>query len=66
MEYGKMGMKGKDQGNMKPHVEDYQKPMKDYSQTGFSKTLQYVERQDNFQAKEANQFKRQDYKGRYS
>ena len=62
----KMGKKGYVQGEMSPTVEDYQKPMKDYSQSGFSKTTEYVERQDAFQAKEANEIKKQDYKGRYS
>lgn len=62
----KMGKAGHTQGDMSPMVEDYQKPMKDYSQSGFSKTTEYVERQDAFQAKEASDIKKQDYKGRYS
>lgn len=57
---------GNKQGDMSPTVEDYQKPMKDYSQSGFSKTTQYISRQDNFVSKESSQVKRQDYKGRYS
>lgn len=61
-----MNKKGYVQGDMSPHVEDYQKPHSDYSQEGFSKTLEYVERQDHFQAKEAKQIKRQGYQGRYS
>lgn len=63
MKNNKMGYT---QGDMKPHVEDYQKPAKDFSQTGFSRTTEYVERQDAFQGKEANDIKRQGYKGRYS
>lgn len=59
----KMGYK---QGDMSPKVEDYQKPMNDFSQSGFSKTTEYVERQDSFQAKEAAEIRKQDYKGRYS
>ena len=61
-----MSHKGHEQGDMSPVVDDYQKPMKDYSQSGFSKTTEYVERQDAFQAKEATEIKKQDYKGRYS
>ncbi len=62
----KMNKMGYTQGNMAPHVEDYQKPSKDFSQEGFSKTTQYVERQDAFQAKEAKDVEKQAYKGRYS
>lgn len=62
----KMSKAGYVQGNMSPHVEDYQKPMKDFSQEGFSKTLEYVERQDRFQGKEAHEIEKQSYKGRYS
>lgn len=57
---------GKTQGDMSPHVEDYQKPMSDFSQEGFSRTTEYVSRQDAFQAKEASGVKKQSYKGRYS
>lgn len=53
-------------GRMESQTDDYQKPMKDYSQAGFSKTVEYIERQDAFQAREANEIERQDYKGRYS
>lgn len=60
-----MGHAGREQGDMSPKVEDYQKPMSDYSQSGFSRTLDYIERQDKFQAKEAAGFRKQDYKGRY-
>jgi hypothetical protein len=61
--YDRMGY---EQGNMSPHVEDYQKPMKDFAESQFSKTLNYVERQDRIQAKEASGIKKQGYKGRYS
>ena len=61
-----MAHKGDAQGDMSPHVKDFQKPMSDFSQAGFSKTLDYVERQDRFQGKEASEIKSQDYKGRYS
>jgi hypothetical protein len=62
----KMSKAGYVQGRMEPHVEDYQKPMKDFSQEGFSKTTEYVERQDKFQAREARDIEKQGYKGRYS
>lgn len=61
-----MGNLGRDQGDMDPHVMDYQKPAKDYSQSGFSKTTDYIERQDKFQGKEAGSLKKQSYNGRYS
>lgn len=62
----KMNKMGYVQGDMSPHVEDYQKPMTDYSQEGFSKTTEYIERQDAFQAKEAKHIKNKAYQGRYS
>jgi hypothetical protein len=62
----KMGHAGYTQGDMSPHVKDYQKPASDFSQEGFSKTLEYVERQDAFQAKECKQIRKEGYKGRYS
>ena len=58
--------RGVKQGDMSPHVVDYQKPESDFSQTGFSKTTEYVERQDAFQRKEASEIKKQAYQGRYS
>ncbi|HEY5236115.1 MAG TPA: hypothetical protein VIJ14_08055 [Rhabdochlamydiaceae bacterium] len=61
-----MSKAGYTQGAMEPKVKDYQKPASDFSQEGFSKTLEYVERQDAFQAKEAKEIKSQAYKGRYS
>lgn len=62
----KMGHAGYKQGDMAPHVKDYQKPEKDYSQRGFSKTDEYIERRDHFEGKEAKQVEKQAYKGRYS
>lgn len=61
-----MGKRGYVQGDMSPDVKDYQRPASDFSQEGFSKTTEYVERQDAFQAKECSAIKRQAYKGRYS
>lgn len=54
------------QGEMSPKIENYEKPMSDFAESGFSKTLQYVERQDKFQKKEASEIKKQHYQGRYS
>ena len=62
----KMAKAGYHQGDMSPHVEDYQKPHKDFSQEGFSKTDEYIERQDKFQAREAKEVEKQHYMGRYS
>jgi len=61
-----MAHEGVRQGDMSPKVEDYQKPHKDYSQEGFSKTDAYVERQDAFQGRESQAIKKQGYIGRYS
>jgi len=61
-----MGNAGYDQGNMNPKVEDYQRPMAAYSQEGFSKTTQYVERNNATQVKAAKDIEKQAYKGRYS
>ena len=54
------------QGDMSPKVEDYQRPHSDFSQEGFSKTLEYVERQDHHQKMAAHDIKKQAYQGRYS
>lgn len=62
----KMSRAGYTQGDMSPHVEDYQKPEADFAERGFSKTLEYVERQDKFQRKEAKEIEKQGYQGRYS
>lgn len=62
----KMAKAGYSQGDMSPKVESYQKPEKDYSQRGFSKTDEYIERQDAFQGKEAKGIEKQAYMGRYS
>ena len=62
----KMSKAGYVQGDMSPTVESYQRPAKDYSQEGFSRTTEYIERQDAFQAREASEIRNQAYKGRYS
>ena len=61
-----MGKAGYEQGDMSPKVKDYQKPMKDYPERGFSKTTEYIERQDREQSKDCNKIEKQAYKGRYS
>ena len=62
----KMSKAGYVQGEMKPTVEDYQKPEKDFSQRGFNKTTEYVERQDMRQSEMSKDVNKQSYKGRYS
>ena len=66
MPNGDMAMAGLNQGDMSPRIKDWQKPEKAYSQEGFSKTLEYVERQDKFQDTEASTIESQAYHGRYS
>ena len=61
-----MAKAGVVQGDMSPHVKDYQKPEKDFAERGFSKTTDYIERQDAFQSREAKAVEKQGYKGRYS
>ncbi len=61
-----MGKKGYVQGDMNPKVSDMQKPMSSYSQEGFSKTLDYVQRKDAHENKSAKDIEKQAYKGRYS
>lgn len=61
-----MGHKGYVQGDMSPKVENYEKPMSDFAESGFSKTLEYVERQDKQQKMAAHDIKKQHYQGRYS
>ena len=62
----KMSKHGYTQGDMKPMVEDYQKPEKDFAERGFSKTTEYVERQDERQSGMSKGLNKQVYKGRYS
>lgn len=62
----KMAKAGYQQGDMSPHVEDYQTPRHDFAEEGFSKTTQYIERQDAFRGKQAAHLRKQAYMGRYS
>lgn len=66
MPSGHMAMRGHDQGNMSPTVHDYQKPTDDFAEEGFSKTLEYIERQDKRQGAMAKDLNKQSYVGRYS
>jgi len=66
MPSGDMAMAGLNQGDMNPRIKDYQKPSKDFSQEGFSKTLDYIDRQDRFQETESSTVEKQSYHGRYS
>ena len=58
--------KGYKQGDMSPHVEDFHASDAEFPERGFSKTTEYVERQDAFRKKEAKGIEKQAYKGRYS
>ena len=61
-----MAKEGYVQGDMKAMTEDLQKPSSCYSQEGFSKTLDYTERHNAFETREAKEIEGQAYKGRYS
>lgn len=62
----KMSKAGYAQGDMSPRVESYQKPEKDFAERGFSKTTEYIERQDKRQSSMAKDVNKQAYNGRYS
>lgn len=62
----KMSRAGYTQGDMSPKVKDYQRPSSNYSQEGFSKTTDYIARNDSTVAKEAGKVRKQAFKGRYS
>lgn len=62
----KMSKAGYAQGDMSPHVEDYQKPASDFAERGFSKTTEYIERQDKRQSQMEKGVSKQSYVGRYS
>lgn len=66
MPNGHMAMKGVKQGDMSPHVEDIQRPESNFSQAGFSKTLDYTSRHNAYEGKEASEIRGQAYQGRYS
>lgn len=62
----KMSKAGYTQGDMSPKVDTYQKPEKDFAERGFSKTTEYIERQDRSQSSMAKGLNKQSYQGRYS
>lgn len=62
----RMSKAGHEQGDMRPHVESYQKPEKDFAERGFSKTVEYIERQDKRQSGMSSGLNKQSYQGRYS
>lgn len=62
----KMSKAGYVQGDMSPHTEEYQKPEKDFAERGFSKTTEYIERQDRMQSGMSKELNKQAYQGRYS
>ena len=57
---------GYNEGNMSAKVENFQKPEKDYPERGFSKTTEYIERQNATQSAMSKDVEKQHYKGRYS
>ena len=57
---------GYDQGNMKAHVKDWQKPKSCYSQSYDQKPTKYMERQNRVQIKAASKLRGEEYHmGRY-
>ncbi len=56
------GYKG---GDMKMHVDYYDKPESAYSQKHDQSTLNYISRQDYTQNKAASKLKSEAFKGRY-
>ncbi len=57
---------GLNQGDMSPKVTNFQKPEAEFAERGFSKTLEYIERQDKMQSGMAKDLNKQSYQGRYS
>lgn len=57
---------GNEPGDMSAHTDVYQLPGKDFSQEGFSKTTEYIQRQDKHQSMNARDIRKQGYEGRYS
>lgn len=62
----KMSKAGYTQGDMSPKVEEYQKPEGDFAERGFSKTTEYIERQNRMQGGMEKGLSKQSYNGRYS
>lgn len=62
----KMAKAGYTQGDMSPKVSEYQRSEKSYAERGFSKTTEYIERQDKRQGQMTSGLNKQSYVGRYS
>lgn len=62
----KMSKAGYVQGDMSPHVEDYQRPASTYAEHQYGTTTEYIARQDRQLNGEAKQLRSHSYKGRYS
>lgn len=54
------------QGDMTPEVKDYQRSESSFPERGFSKTTEYIARQDRTQNEYCKDIKKQSYQGRYS
>ena len=66
MKYGsEKNMMGYNQGDMKPHVENYQADVRQFAEHDMGKTNEYISRRDSFQNKEASEIRGQKYHGRY-
>lgn len=53
------------QGDMSPEVKDIGKPESCYAERYDHSTLNYIERQDKIQSKQAGKIKSQKFSGRY-
>lgn len=56
---------GNKQGDMSPHIKDYQPKDGQYAGEQNGKTTMYIEKRDRIQKAEAGKIRSQDYKGRY-
>jgi hypothetical protein len=62
----KMAKKGYAQGEMGCVADDISQGGDQFSQRGFSKTTEYIERNNSMQKRAASGINKQEYKGRYS
>jgi len=62
---GSNGMKGNNDGDMKPDVKDYQPGMDQFAGSFMGMANDYVARKDSQMSKEAKGVRKQEYKGRY-
>lgn len=63
---GSLSSLGDNQGDMKPHVSDIQRPSSSFPEHDFMATTNYVERQNRTQERMSKDIKGQAYQGRYS